>query len=258
MGDGSKHIDEEITRTWREGEATSPTATALADPDSTDSDSDSTDSDSDSTDTDSDTADTTDAEWEKRDHATGHHYDWKTERISVQKPIDTTNLGAAGAIKSSARDMGNWLRFQLADGAFDLTQYVAPNALAAGPVLQEHAHLLTRRLARALGGRLHHLEPGDVTLVLQNPRNLGLQLRGRHRQLVVAGTAGIANPGEHVGNRIGHRHRSPVPTPTNSTSSVRGRSPRGPSRAGRSGTGRTCGSTRVAGRTAGSGCTRVS
>ena len=62
MGDGSKHIDEEITRTWREGEATSTTATALADPDSTDSDSDSTDSDSDSTDSDSDTTDTTDAD----------------------------------------------------------------------------------------------------------------------------------------------------------------------------------------------------
>ena len=71
-----------------------------------------------------------DADWEKRDRATGHHYDWKTDRISVQKPIETANLGAAGAIKSSARDMGNWLRFQLADGAFDLTQYLDPNALA--------------------------------------------------------------------------------------------------------------------------------
>ena len=70
-----------------------------------------------------------DAEWEKRDHATGHHYDWKTERIGVQKPIATENLGAAGAIKSSARDMGNWLRFQLAGGAFDLTQLVDPDAL---------------------------------------------------------------------------------------------------------------------------------
>lgn len=71
-----------------------------------------------------------DAEWAKRDHATGHHYDWKTERISIQKPIDTTALGAAGAIKSNARDVGNWLRFQLAGGAFDLYQYVDPDALA--------------------------------------------------------------------------------------------------------------------------------
>jgi CubicO group peptidase (beta-lactamase class C family) len=71
-----------------------------------------------------------DAEWEKRDHATGHHYDWKTERISIQKPIDTTALGAAGAIKSNARDMGNWVRFQLAGGAFNLFQLVEPDALA--------------------------------------------------------------------------------------------------------------------------------
>lgn len=62
MGDGSKRIDEEITRTWREGEATGVTATALADPDTTDADSDSTDKDSDSTDTDSDTTDSSDAD----------------------------------------------------------------------------------------------------------------------------------------------------------------------------------------------------
>lgn len=70
-----------------------------------------------------------DAEWEKRDHATGHHYDWKTERISVQKPIETTSLGAAGAIKSSARDMANWVRFQLGGGAVDYKQLVDPDAL---------------------------------------------------------------------------------------------------------------------------------
>ena len=70
-----------------------------------------------------------DEEWEKRDHSTGHHYDWKTDRISVRKPIPTANLGAAGAIKSSARDMANWLRFQLAEGAFNLQQYVDPEAL---------------------------------------------------------------------------------------------------------------------------------
>lgn len=71
-----------------------------------------------------------DAEWEKRDHAIGHHYDWRTDRISIQKPIDTTALGSAGAIKSNARDMGNWVRFQLAGGAFNLTQLVDYEALA--------------------------------------------------------------------------------------------------------------------------------
>ena len=38
MGEGTQRIDEEIKRTWREGEATGVTATALADPDSTDPD----------------------------------------------------------------------------------------------------------------------------------------------------------------------------------------------------------------------------
>ncbi len=70
-----------------------------------------------------------DADWEKLDHATGHHYDWRTETITIQKPIATTNLGSAGAIKSSARDMANWLRFQLADGSFDQRQLVDPKAL---------------------------------------------------------------------------------------------------------------------------------
>ena len=62
MGDDTKRIDEEIQRTWREGEATGTTATALADPDSTDPDSDTTDADSDSTDSDSDTTDSSDAD----------------------------------------------------------------------------------------------------------------------------------------------------------------------------------------------------
>lgn len=57
MGDPTR-IDEEIKRTWREGEANSTSATALADPDSADPDSDSTDADSDSTDSsDADTSD---------------------------------------------------------------------------------------------------------------------------------------------------------------------------------------------------------
>ncbi len=58
MGDGTQRIDDEIQRTWRQGEA-GGTPTALADPDTTDSDTDSTDADSDTTD--SSDADTTDS-----------------------------------------------------------------------------------------------------------------------------------------------------------------------------------------------------
>ena len=59
MGEGTDRIDQDIKRTWRQGETTGPTATALADPDTTDSDNDSTDSDSDTTD--SSDADSTDS-----------------------------------------------------------------------------------------------------------------------------------------------------------------------------------------------------
>lgn len=69
---------------------------------------------------------TSDADWNKADHATGYQYDWKTGRISAQRPIDSATLGAGGAIKSSATDMANWLRFQLANGAFNLVQLTDP------------------------------------------------------------------------------------------------------------------------------------
>jgi CubicO group peptidase (beta-lactamase class C family) len=69
---------------------------------------------------------TSDGDWAVSDHATGYQYDWKTGRISPQRPNDTTTIGAGGAIKSSAGDMANWLRFQLSNGAFNLVQLVDP------------------------------------------------------------------------------------------------------------------------------------
>ena len=72
---------------------------------------------------------TSDAEWQKRAHAAGYRYDWKTGRMSPQRPIDTTTIGAGGAIKSTARDMANWLRFQLGNGVFEGTQLVSAEAL---------------------------------------------------------------------------------------------------------------------------------
>jgi CubicO group peptidase (beta-lactamase class C family) len=73
---------------------------------------------------------TTDEEWNALDHATAYRYDWKKNSISPQRPIDTTTIGAGGGIKSSARDMANWLRFQLANGVFNGTQLVGAEALA--------------------------------------------------------------------------------------------------------------------------------
>lgn len=70
-----------------------------------------------------------DADWNAADHATGYQYDWKTGRISAQRPIDTATIGAGGAIKSSASDMANWLRFQLSNGAFNLVQLTDPEMI---------------------------------------------------------------------------------------------------------------------------------
>lgn len=72
---------------------------------------------------------TSDADWKTSDHASGYRYDWKTDRVAPQRPTDTTTIGAGGAIKSSARDMANWVRFQLAGGAFDGKQLVDPDQL---------------------------------------------------------------------------------------------------------------------------------
>jgi len=72
-----------------------------------------------------------DAEWNaSTDRATGYSWDAKKARVEVQKPIDTTTIGAGGAIKSSARDMANWVRFQLANGTFDGKKLVDPDQLA--------------------------------------------------------------------------------------------------------------------------------
>jgi CubicO group peptidase (beta-lactamase class C family) len=73
---------------------------------------------------------TSDRDWQdSTDRASGYRYDWKTNRLSAQRPIDTTTLGSAGAIKSSARDMANWIRFHLANGALNLHQLTDPVAL---------------------------------------------------------------------------------------------------------------------------------
>lgn len=116
---------------------------------------------------------TSDAEWEKRDHATGHHYDWKTERISVQKPIETTALGSGGAIKSSARDMANWLRFQLAGGAFNLTQLVDADALAETKT--PHTVIPMRSFTRDLNPETHQMSYG-----------LGWQIQDYRGELLVS------------------------------------------------------------------------
>lgn len=73
---------------------------------------------------------TTFAEWNaSRDHASPHRYDIKSGNVTVYHVTDEDNLGPAGTIASCARDMAQWLRFQLADGAIDGKHLVTADAL---------------------------------------------------------------------------------------------------------------------------------
>jgi CubicO group peptidase (beta-lactamase class C family) len=80
------------------------------------------------------------AEWNASDHATS--YRWKADCLKTGAewppsapcvlPNTFTNydvLGPAGTIKSSARDMAQWLRFQLAGGAIDGKRLLSQAAL---------------------------------------------------------------------------------------------------------------------------------
>src|ERR1043166_2222558 len=62
-------------------------------------------------------------------HATGHQWSAKTQTISVQPYANIDNIGGAGDIKSNARDMAQWLRFQLADGELEGKRLISAEAL---------------------------------------------------------------------------------------------------------------------------------
>lgn len=59
------------------------------------------------------------AEWASSDHATGHRWSSKGQWAAIQPMRNYDALAPAGTIKSSAHDMAQWLRFQLAGGAID-------------------------------------------------------------------------------------------------------------------------------------------
>lgn len=72
---------------------------------------------------------TTFADWQQSDHATGHWFDRRNDRVAIQPFRDYEAIAAAGTIKSSARDMAQWLRFQLAGGTIDGKQLLSTAAL---------------------------------------------------------------------------------------------------------------------------------
>src|SRR4029453_15762136 len=96
-------------------------------------------------------------------------------------------------------------------------------------------------------------EVRDVALLLEDAGHLALQPGGGDLHLLVLGEERVADPVQVIGYRVG-QHRFA----TSLTWSSRARSRWGRPRAGRSGRGRTCGSTRAACRSGGIGCTRGS
>src|SRR5919112_4378756 len=79
-------------------------------------------------------------------------------------------------------------------------------ALAVRAVLQGDRQLLAHG---ALGG-LRDLVAADVALLLEDVGHPGLELAVGHGHLVVVGLGGVAQPREHVCDRVGHRHGTSV------------------------------------------------
>lgn len=69
------------------------------------------------------------ADWPESDHATGHRWDSKSEKAAIQPMRNYDALAPAGTIKSSAHDMAQWLRFQLAGGSIDGKRLLSQAAL---------------------------------------------------------------------------------------------------------------------------------
>ncbi|HEY3268405.1 MAG TPA: serine hydrolase [Armatimonadota bacterium] len=63
------------------------------------------------------------------DHATPH-YRWADDHTTAIPWCDIDALAPAGGINAGARDMAQWVRFQLGDGAFNGARLVSPEALA--------------------------------------------------------------------------------------------------------------------------------
>src|SRR4051794_26396737 len=158
---------------------------------------------------------------------TGHHALRRGEDRGAHAALDLGDLRVADVRAAAGRGYA---------------LHAADHRLASLGVLQPHAQHLTD--PTGLGA-----EVLDVALLLQDARELGLELRSGHVHELVIGAQAVANAREEVRYRVCHRHVA-----TSSTSSFRGRNPGGPSRAGRSGRGRTCGSRRAGGRTACSDC----
>src|SRR4051794_32265668 len=126
----------------------------------------------------------------------------------------------------------------------------ADHALAIGRVLQAD----TQQVAGLVATR-HHVEARDVALLLEDSRYGFLQLRGRHRNLVVERDVRVPQAGQHVGNRVGHRHAAALLTTRPSRRPALRR--REPCCAGTPGTGRSRDTPSANDRISGNACNRA-
>lgn len=69
------------------------------------------------------------SEWARAERAPAHRYDTESQSIRPFQPNPYESLGPAGSIKSSARDLAQWVRFQLNGGSLDGKRLLSEAAL---------------------------------------------------------------------------------------------------------------------------------
>ncbi|HEU4522895.1 MAG TPA: serine hydrolase [Thermoanaerobaculia bacterium] len=68
-------------------------------------------------------------DWQRANRASAHRFDPADGTIRQRPTTDYAALGPAGAIKSSARDLAQWVRFQLNGGTLDGQRLLSKDAL---------------------------------------------------------------------------------------------------------------------------------
>ncbi|HET7712870.1 MAG TPA: serine hydrolase [Thermoanaerobaculia bacterium] len=63
------------------------------------------------------------------DRASAHRFDHKSGQIAVRRTNNYDVIGSAGSLRSTARDLAQWVRFHLAEGAMDGKRIVSAEAL---------------------------------------------------------------------------------------------------------------------------------
>src|SRR5262249_58358225 len=123
------------------------------------------------------TANLSKAEAEKSaDHATPHRM--KRGKVEVMPWRDLDNIAAAGGINASAREMTNWVRFQLGDGAWEGKRLVSAENMK---------EMQAPQMVIRLEGAEKSLNPETT----QKSYGLGWFVQDYHGQLVVSHTGGL-------------------------------------------------------------------